>query len=179
MTTVTAPGQIKPVFKLRKTPIKRPTKDGLSATAYPSGIRGTPVEINETVAPLIFHTKEYRQDSGGAGLNRGGLGQIIEISSAINGDIELLAAFDRIKFPPRGSYSGEDGDRGSVGLKSGKKLEGKGTQLIKAGERVVLKTPGGAGFGHPKERDPEKVALDLANELISVNAAKQFYDYEG
>ena len=50
----------------------RPAADGLSATAYPSGIRGTPVEINETVAPLIFHTKQYRQDSGGAGKNRGG-----------------------------------------------------------------------------------------------------------
>ena len=156
----------------------RPTKDGLSATAYPSGIRGTPVEINETVAPLIFHSKEYRKNSGGAGLNRGGLGQVIEISSAINADIELLAAFDRIKYPPRGCHNGGNGALGSVSLKSGKILEGKGTQIIKAGERVVIKTPGGAGFGSPKKRDRAKVASDVADELVTIDMAKQIYNYE-
>ena len=59
----------------------RPDKDGLSATAYPSGVRGTPVEIAETQTPLIFWRKEFRPDSGGAGRTRGGLGQIIEIES--------------------------------------------------------------------------------------------------
>ena len=156
----------------------RPTKDGLSATAYPSGIRGTPVEINETVAPLIFHSKEYRKDSGGAGQNRGGLGQIIEISSAINADIELLAAFDRIKYPPRGSQGGKDGKSGSVSLSSGKNLEGKGTQVIKAGERVILKTPGGAGFGSPRKRSRAKVVADLSDQLISEEMAKEVYGYK-
>ena len=55
----------------------RSDKDGLSATAYPSGVRGTPVEIAETQTPLIFWRKELRPDSGGAGRTRGGLGQII------------------------------------------------------------------------------------------------------
>ena len=59
----------------------RPDKDGLSATAYPSGVRGTPVEIAETQTPLIFWRKEFRPDSGGAGRTRGGLGQIMEIES--------------------------------------------------------------------------------------------------
>ena len=66
----------------------RPIKDGLSATAYPSGVRGTPVEINESVAPLLFRRKELRTDSGGPGEHRGGLGQIIEIESAIDADVE-------------------------------------------------------------------------------------------
>ncbi len=52
----------------------RPDKDGLSATAYPSGVRGTPVEIAETQTPLIFWRKEFRPDSGGAGRTRGGAG---------------------------------------------------------------------------------------------------------
>ena len=52
----------------------RPDKDGLSATAYPSGVRGTPVEIAESQTPLIFWRKELRPDSGGAGRTRGGLG---------------------------------------------------------------------------------------------------------
>ena len=43
----------------------RPGKDGLSATSFPSGVRSTPIEITETVAPLIFWRKEYIPDSGG------------------------------------------------------------------------------------------------------------------
>ena len=43
----------------------RPSKDGLSATAYPSGVKGTPVEINEAVAPLLFLKKELKANSGG------------------------------------------------------------------------------------------------------------------
>jgi N-methylhydantoinase B len=54
----------------------RPMKDGLSATAYPSGVKGTPVEIAESITPLIFWRKEFREDSGGAGTTRGGLGQV-------------------------------------------------------------------------------------------------------
>jgi hypothetical protein len=45
----------------------RPAKDGLSATAFPSGVRNTPVEINEAIAPIVVRRKEYRTDSGGAG----------------------------------------------------------------------------------------------------------------
>ena len=53
----------------------RPGSDGLSATAYPSGVMGSLVEITESVAPLIVWRREYRQDSAGAGQYRGGLGQ--------------------------------------------------------------------------------------------------------
>ena len=42
----------------------RPGKDGLSATAYPSGVKGTPVEVVETTTPLLFWRKEFRRDSG-------------------------------------------------------------------------------------------------------------------
>ncbi len=155
----------------------RPTKDGLSATAYPSGVRGTPVEINETVAPLIVHRKEYRTDSAGAGATRGGLGQVIEITSAINADMELLAAFDRCKFPPRGRFGGENGEKGSVRLASGSELASKGTQMINAGERIVIHTPGGAGYGEPKDRDPAKLAADVADGLVSTDAATRDYGF--
>ena len=60
----------------------RPNKDGLSATAFPSGVRNTPVEINESIAPIIVWRKEYRTDSGGAGEYRGGTGQVMEVSNA-------------------------------------------------------------------------------------------------
>lgn len=125
----------------------RPQKPGLSATAYPSGVRGTPVEINESVAPLIFWRKELRENSGGNGQQRGGDGQVMEISSAIDADFELLAAFDRIQHPARGRAGGGDGAPGAVFLANGQPLKGKGTQTIPAGERLVVHTPGGGGFG--------------------------------
>ena len=144
----------------------RPNKDGLSATAYPSGVRGTPVEINEAVAPLLFLKKEYNPGSGGKGKFNGGLGQVIEIKSAINEDMDLLASFDRIKFPARGRSNGENGNAGQVSIKNKRKLNGKGTQVIKAGEILQIFTPGGGGLGDYSERDKELVETDIENELI-------------
>jgi len=148
----------------------RPNKDGLSATAYPSGVKGTPVEINESVAPVIFWRKEFRADSGGAGEFRGGLGQVLEIESAIGKEFEMLAAFDRIEHPARGRNGGQDGDRGAVFLQSGDRLKGKGTQRIAAGERLVIHTPGGGGFGDPATRDPDRRAADQRDGLATASA---------
>ncbi len=152
-----------------------PTKDGLSATAYPSGVRGTPVEINESVAPLLFHRKELRPDSGGPGQFRGGLGQVIEISSAIGADFELLAAFDRITFPPRGRADGHDGAGGALFFRDGDKLRSKGTQDIPAGEHLIVHTPGGAGYGDPAKRDGAALARDIRDGLVSEAQAAAVY----
>jgi N-methylhydantoinase B len=156
----------------------RSDKDGLSATAYPSGVRGTPVEIAETQTPLIFWRKEFRPDSGGAGRSRGGLGQIMEIESGIDEPFDLLAAFDRIDYPARGRDGGGDGQAGVVALKSGQTLKGKGFQLIPPGDRLVVMTPGGAGIGAPAERDRSRVANDLADGLISEDTAEKLYAYK-
>ena len=144
----------------------RPNKDGLSATAYPSGVRGTPVEINEAVAPLLFLKKEYNPGSGGKGKYNGGLGQLIEIKSAINEDMDLLASFDRIKFPARGRLNGSNGKPGHVSIKGKGKLNGKGTQVIKAGDILQIHTPGGAGYGDYSERDQGLLEKDLENEFL-------------
>jgi N-methylhydantoinase B len=144
-------------------------KDGLSATAYPSGVRGTPVEIAETQTPLIFWKKELRPDSGGNGRTRGGHGQIIEIESGVDASFEILAAFDRIDHPPRGRDGGGNGAAGYIGLKSGKKLKGKGFQEIPAGDRLVVLTPGGAGIGDPAERDPALLSRDIEEGLVSAS----------
>jgi N-methylhydantoinase B len=153
----------------------RPRQDGLSATAYPSGVQGTPVEIAETQAPLIFWRKELRPDSGGAGRNRGGLGQIIELSSSEDAPFELVASFDRIDHPPRGRDGGLNGAAGYVGLASGQRLRGKGRQEIPPKERLVVLTPGGGGLGDPATRDPAKLAADLTNGLVSPAAARNVY----
>ena len=144
----------------------RPNKDGLSATAYPSGVRGTPVEINEAVAPLLFLKKEYNPGSGGKGKYNGGLGQLIEIKSAIDEDMDLLASFDRIKFPARGRLNGSNGNPGQVSIKGKGKLNGKGTQVIKAGDVLQIHTPGGAGYGDYSERDQVLLEKDLENEFL-------------
>ena len=144
----------------------RPNKDGLSATAFPSGVKGTPVEINEAVAPLLFLKKEYNPGSGGKGKYNGGLGQVIEIKSAIDEDMDLLASFDRIKFPARGRLNGSNGKPGQVSIKGKGKLNGKGTQLIKAGDILQIYTPGGAGLGDYSEREQSLLDKDLENEFL-------------
>ncbi|MBS34818.1 MAG: 5-oxoprolinase [Thiotrichales bacterium] len=145
----------------------RPRKDGLSATAYPSGVRGTPVEINESLAPVVFWRKELRTDSGGDGQYRGGLGQVLEIESAIDEDFEILAAFDRIDHPARGRGGGASGAPGLVQLNSGQRLRGKGAQTIPRGDRLVIHTPGGGGFGDPTERARLSMQRDVIDELTS------------
>lgn len=144
----------------------RPQKDGLSATAYPSGVKGTPVEIAESITPLIFWRKEFREGSGGAGRTRGGLGQIIEVGSRIGKPFDLLAAYDRIDHPPRGRAGGAAGAPGRVMLKSGTKLKGKGFQTIPPDDRLVVMTPGGGGLGSPDARDADALAKDRDDGLV-------------
>ena len=77
----------------------RPLKDGLSATSFPSGVRTIPVEATESVAPVVFCRREFRDSSGGPGKFRGGLGQVIEIGGAGATPLALLCNFERVKNP--------------------------------------------------------------------------------
>ncbi|MCD2511227.1 hydantoinase B/oxoprolinase family protein [Comamonas endophytica] len=150
----------------------RPGQDGLSATAYPSGVRNVSLEILETQAPLLFRRKEYRADSGGAGAQRGGLGQTIAVENADGAPMVLAASWDRVRFAPRGALGGGDGARGQARLQhAGTALRGKGRQLIPAGEVLVVETPGGAGLGDPRERDPARLARDLLAGLVTPQGA--------
>lgn len=125
----------------------RPGKPGLSATAYPSGVRNTPVEITEAISPLIYRRKEYRENSGGAGAYCSGDGQVIELEHSEGAPFALFALFDRIDHAARGRDGGEDGAAGSVHLADGTPLKGKGKQIVPAGGRLVLELPGGGGLG--------------------------------
>ena len=153
----------------------RPTADGLSATAFPSGVRNTPVEINEAIAPIIVWRKEYRQDSGGPGRNRGGTGQVMEITSAEGAPFAISSMFDRITYPARGRQGGAAGRTGRMYTDAGTELRGKGRQPVPAGERLVMEMPGGGGYGDPFERDPDRVRDDVRNELVSPEAAARDY----
>jgi N-methylhydantoinase B len=153
----------------------RPTLDGLSATAFPSGVRTMPVEATENVAPVVFWRKELRPDSAGAGRTRGGFGQVMEIAG--KGDLEFAvnAVFDRVANAPRGRDGGLAGAAGEVRQKSGKTLRTKGFQIIPDGERLLLNLPGGGGMGDPTTRDPALVARDVRDGLVSVEMARTIY----
>jgi len=153
----------------------RPTQDGLNATAFPSGVRTMPVEATENVAPIVIWRKELKPDSGGAGRTRGGTGQIMEI--ATKGDLEFSvnASFDRIAHAPKGRDGGRDGAGGVVKQKSGVRLRTKGYQVIPDGDRLVLELPGGAGMGDPASRDPELVARDVRDGLVTEEVARLVY----
>ena len=154
----------------------RPGKDGLDATAFPSGVRNTPVEVNETIAPLVFWRKEYREDSGGPGAFRGGTGQVMEIAHAGDSAFAINSMFDRVIHPPRGRNGGGPGRTGRIYLKSGvAEFRGKGRQTIPRGDRLVLEMPGGGGLGDPLDRDPERVAGDVRNGLVSAGRARADY----
>ena len=153
----------------------RPSKDGLSATAFPSGVMGSLVEITESVSPLIVWRREYRPNSAGAGKYRGGLGQVLELSSSEDAPISLFAALDRIHFPPRGREGGKDGARGVLKLSNGVELKPKGEQIIPSGERLIVETPGGAGYGTPAERCPKLIKQDIEFGLITHDHAVKEY----
>jgi len=155
----------------------RPGRDGMSATAFPSGVRNTPVEINETIAPIIVWRKEYRTDSGGAGASRGGLGQVMEIAHAEGAPFAVSAMSDRVQFPARGRRGGGNGMTGKVRLAESGDLRAKGRQTIPSGDRLVLEMPGGGGHGDPADRASDAVAEDIRNELVSAEAAARDYGY--
>jgi N-methylhydantoinase B len=87
----------------------------------------------------------------------------------------MLCNFERISNPARGRGDGEDGAPGHVSLVSGKLIGPKGRQSVPGGDFIRLETPGGGGFGNPAEREPEQVALDVADGLITREAAEHDY----
>ena len=149
--------------------------DGLSATAFPSGIRGVPAEVIENISPVIMHRRELRADSEGAGKCRGGFGQEMEIGVRGNSPWTLSAMYDRTRCPARGLQGGCSGSTGVARIASGELLYPKRQQSIESGERVVLSLPGGGGFGAPAEREAESVARDVTDGLVSVERARDVY----
>jgi N-methylhydantoinase B len=156
----------------------RPALDGLSATAFPSGVHTMSSEVMEYAGPVTIWRKELREGSGGAGKLRGGLGQVIEISANPGHRVYLNAMFDRCKNPARGRDGGQPGAAGEVGLDDGSLLSSKGRQWVPDGRRLVVKLPGGGGYGEPAERDRALVEQDIAREYINPQQAADDYGYK-
>ena len=153
----------------------RPRLDGLSATAFPSGVRAMPIEVVEYGAPVVIWRKELLSDSGGTGEHRGGLGVKIEIGGRHPAPFALLAMFERLEHAAQGRAGGRPGARGRVYLDDGRELQGKGLQNIPSDCRLMLETPGGGGYGDPRKRPPERLHRDVALGLVSPRSAKLDY----
>ncbi len=152
-----------------------PKLDGLSATAFPSGVKSIAIEVTEALTPLVFWKRQLRRDSGGAGRHRGGLGQVIEIGNREDAPFAIFARFQRADYPARGRGGGMDGAPAAVSLKSGAAIKRRGTQMIPPGDRLLIELPGGGGLGDPLERAPEMVIEDLKNGFVSRECARDIY----
>jgi N-methylhydantoinase B len=153
----------------------RPQQDGLSATPFPSGVRNVPVEATEAITPLVIWRKELRQDSGGAGRYRGGLGQVMEVGSREDAPFGIFARFERVTYPARGRHGGGAGGAGRLSLASGAVLKAKGLGVVPRGDRLIVEMPGGGGMGDPQERDLAAVRKDVRLGYVSAEAALRDY----
>ena len=153
----------------------RSNKDGLNATQFPSTIRGVPAEIVETTSPLVIYRRALAPDSGGVGRHRGGLGMVLEFGMETDEDWLFTASFERARIPTKGLFGGGPGAPGRVATTGERTLAAKAQHWMRPDERVVIHTPGGGGYGPPEERDPERVAADVAAGRVSREAAAEHY----
>ncbi|MDA3040131.1 MAG: hydantoinase B/oxoprolinase family protein, partial [Actinomycetota bacterium] len=145
----------------------RPNADGLSATAFPSGVRNMPVEINEAISPIVFWRKELRPDSGGSGRYRGGHGQLVDIANREGSPFSISATYERTKHPARGRSGGGPGATGHLALASGPEVKPLGRTEIPAGDRLLMAFPGGGGFGDPAGRDAAVLDHERLTGLVT------------
>jgi len=153
----------------------RPEHDGLNATAFPSGVMTMPIEATEHAGPVVIWRKELRPDSGGAGKQRGGLGQYMEVGAREGHEFDFQAMFDRVDHPARGRQGGKNGAPTTISQDDGGAMRGKGKQFVAHGRKVMLALPGGAGYGDPLLRDEASVKRDLLLGYISAETARRDY----
>ncbi len=149
--------------------------DGLSATAYPSGIAGVPVEVMETLAPLRVLRRELAPDSGGPGHWRGGLGQTWTVAMTTGRDYGFSGLYERLHHPAPGLAGGAPGAPGQLTVIGAPTPRAKTSTTLGAQAVFTLTLPGGGGFGDPWTRDPARVQADVVAGLVSVEGARRDY----
>lgn len=140
--------------------------DGVTCLSWPSNVSSTAIEISEHIAPLRFHHKRLRPDSGGPGRHRGGLGQEILIESLSDSPIAVSFLAERTIFPAFGIEGGGPGAQGVLRV-NGAVSDPKRQYVLKKGDTVSLCTPGGGGHGDPRKREPAALSADLAAGYVT------------
>src|SRR5262245_19557885 len=138
-----------------------------------------PLELQESYLPVRIEELALRQDSGGAGKFRGGLG--FRKSYRILGACDLQTNLDRTRFPPWGVQGGREGAPGRFTVMDGRSgavraIEKEKGFWLAAGDLVCVETGGGGGYGPPVERALELIQRDLDAGYISPEAARRDYD---
>jgi N-methylhydantoinase B len=137
-----------------------------------------PIELQESMYPYRVEEFCLRQDSGGAGKWRGGLG--FEKQYILLAPCELWANFDRIGCPPWGVQGAKDAKSGQVlifknGEQDSELLYKTENCPLGAGDRVRMSTGGGGGYGDPRERPVERVKQDVIRGFVSLQSARDDY----
>ena len=157
-----------------------PHGDGESALIFSldGDTRNIPAEVIENRFPLRMERHELRQDSGGPGKNRGGLG-ILREYRILGHEARMMCIMDRKVDPPWGLWDGKAAAHCRTVVNPGtdrevvhQKIMG---ELVRDGDLISVQTGGGGGWGDPLERDPEKVQRDVRAGYISFAAAKKEY----
>jgi len=145
-------------------------KDGEDVMSWPSNISSTPVEVGERNSPLVFHYKRMRPGSGGAGKFRGGLGQDVFLECESPRPIIVSFMAERTTYAAPGFAGGADGGLGDVQL-NGRSIDHRKQYVLKKGDRVLVRTPGGGGYGRATQRDPRLAARDRERGYVPRNRA--------
>jgi len=152
--------------------------DGASGTAtHLSNLHITSIEILESEFPCRITRFELLPDSGGAGRWRGGLS--LEREYQILENATVIRRYDKSRFPPGGVAGGKAG-RGArfvigVGTPQEYATPSSGRYQLSAGDRFLLQSAGGGGYGDPGARDPAMLARDLAEGYVTAEGAKRDY----
>ncbi len=133
--------------------------DGQSTYSWPSNISNVPIELIERNSALFVHHKELREGSGGNGRHRGGLGQEIHFEVRSETPIGMIFMAERCKFAAPGFGGGEAGATGEVRI-DGEAIDYRQNVVLKNGQTITLRTPGGGGYGPAGEREPDAVKAD-------------------
>jgi N-methylhydantoinase B len=155
------------------------TNDGNYVYIFPANGANTPVEIFESDTPLIVEKRELITDSGGLGKMKGGLGKrelfrIPDDEYAPIPPVNLGIQSGRYLYPAEGLFDGKAGTRARF-LVSGVPGNSYGLTQLKPGDVVTIDAPGGGGYGHAFDRDPEMVAADVMEGYVSLESARNDY----
>ena len=157
-------------------------RDGENATICinDGDTHNSPVEATETKYPAIrIERYALRPDSGGAGRFRGGLGTVVEYSASA--PMRLNSFVERTRTAPWGIEGGSEAlpNRVSVITAAGETVRFDNGKVdgyqVAAGDRVVVETGGGGGWGDPRRRSPDALLHDVAAGYVSSQAALDHY----
>lgn len=156
----------------------RPWDDGIDSV-YLIGQKNNPAEWMETEYPLRVLRYSIAPDSGGPGETRGGVGIVRDISVCRDGVILCVMMINAV-VPVDGVAGGCAGRPGYVLLNPGTAEERRLPTMadnieLKRGDVVRAVTAGGGGWGDPLDRDPSRVARDVAKGYVSIEAAREEY----